>query len=82
MDSIRFLGRLLYTTGDVAGAVRFFLGLLRGSSGFLSPFVPHHSSNGIVNEGTKLPGTDKIFLDDFRVAYAVSRLFILLSDRY
>ncbi|GLB36017.1 putative ER-Golgi trafficking TRAPP I complex 85 kDa subunit [Lyophyllum shimeji] len=64
------LGRLLYTTGDVAGAVRYFLGLLRGSSGFPSPVVPIPFSNGFVSEGTKFPGTDKVFLDDFRVAYA------------
>ncbi|KAF8078759.1 ER-golgi trafficking TRAPP I complex 85 kDa subunit-domain-containing protein [Lyophyllum atratum] len=64
------LGRLLYTTGDVAGAVRFFLGLLRGSSALPSPPVPLPSSNGAVSEGTKLPGTDKVFLDDFRVAYS------------
>ncbi|KAJ7783643.1 ER-golgi trafficking TRAPP I complex 85 kDa subunit-domain-containing protein [Mycena maculata] len=51
------LGRLLYTTGDVAGAVRFFLGLLRGST------LPPTSGNAAVDD-------DKIFLDDFRVAFA------------
>ncbi|KAG6911541.1 hypothetical protein DXG01_011843 [Tephrocybe rancida] len=61
------LGRLLYTTGDVAGAVRFFLGLLRGSSGNPSqPSLPLLQPG----EGSKLPGTDKVFLDDFRVAFA------------
>ncbi|KAJ7038336.1 ER-golgi trafficking TRAPP I complex 85 kDa subunit-domain-containing protein [Mycena alexandri] len=58
------LGRLLYTTGDVAGAVRFFLGLLRGSS--LPPSV---TTNGTIT-GDGFPGTDKVFLDDFRVAFA------------
>ncbi|KAG5652297.1 hypothetical protein H0H81_005519 [Sphagnurus paluster] len=62
------LGRLLYTTGDVAAAVRFFLGLLRGSPG-------HHSHSLslrplVDSEGMKIPGNDKIFLDDFRVAFA------------
>ncbi|KAG6841941.1 hypothetical protein C0991_005121 [Blastosporella zonata] len=60
------LGRLLYTTGNVAGAVRFFLGLLRGSTGKQSRSTP--SSPSV--EGNKLPGTDKVFLDDFRVAFA------------
>ncbi|KAF5384925.1 hypothetical protein D9615_001402 [Tricholomella constricta] len=72
MSSIEHpLGRLLYTTGNVAGAVRFFLGLLRGSSGVSSPFA-RLSSPGVVGEGTKLPSTDKVFLDDFRVAYAAT----------
>ncbi|KAG6818052.1 hypothetical protein H0H87_009207 [Tephrocybe sp. NHM501043] len=57
------LGRLLYTTGDVAGAVRFFLGLLRGTQS--SPL-----SSPTPSEGNKFPGTDKVFLDDFRVAFA------------
>ncbi|KAJ6604519.1 ER-golgi trafficking TRAPP I complex 85 kDa subunit-domain-containing protein [Mycena vulgaris] len=56
------LGRLLYTTGDVAGAVRFFLGLLRGSSP-----PPPPPANATVDN---IPGTDKVFLDDFRVAFA------------
>ncbi|RDB28485.1 Transport protein particle subunit trs85-1 [Hypsizygus marmoreus] len=65
------LGRLLYTTGDVAGAVRFFLGLLRGSSGYPTPLSPLPSAtSGTVNEAAKIPGTDKVFLDDFRVAFA------------
>ncbi|KAG5340621.1 hypothetical protein C0989_001063 [Termitomyces sp. Mn162] len=61
-------GRLLYTTGDVAGAVRFFLGLLRGSTGNPSRTS---SSPSTGNDGeNKLPYTDKVYLDDFRVAYA------------
>ncbi|CAK5264890.1 unnamed protein product [Mycena citricolor] len=51
------LGRLLYTTGDVAGAVGLFLGLFRDS-------LPRITSEA---EGA---GTDKMFLDDFRVAFA------------
>ncbi|KAJ6621602.1 ER-golgi trafficking TRAPP I complex 85 kDa subunit-domain-containing protein [Mycena sp. CBHHK59/15] len=62
--TMKFPGRLLYTTGDVAGAVRFFLGLLGGSS---SP-PPRLIGNG--NASSDLPGTDKVFLDDFRVAFA------------
>lgn len=66
--SLSHPGRLLYTTGDVAGAVRYFLGLLRGSS------LPLRSSttNGIVTgDDANFSGTDKVFLDDFRVAFAV-----------
>ncbi|KAJ7092588.1 ER-golgi trafficking TRAPP I complex 85 kDa subunit-domain-containing protein [Mycena epipterygia] len=59
------LGRLLYTTGDVAGAVRFFLGLLRGSS--LPPSVTNES---VTVDHANFPGVDKVFLDDFRVAFA------------
>ncbi|KAJ7275176.1 ER-golgi trafficking TRAPP I complex 85 kDa subunit-domain-containing protein [Mycena haematopus] len=63
------LGRLLYTTGDVAGAVRYFLGLLRGSS-FL-PLRPPSVTNGIAPANDlNFSGTDKVFLDDFRVAFA------------
>ncbi|KAJ7071158.1 ER-golgi trafficking TRAPP I complex 85 kDa subunit-domain-containing protein [Mycena amicta] len=51
------LGRLLYTTGDVAGAVELFLGLLQGGS-LLHP----------ITADTR--GTDKVFMDDFRVAFA------------
>jgi hypothetical protein len=63
-------GRLLYTTGDVSGAVRFFLGLLRGSHESPSRLYPPLMS-GIINEAAKLPGADKVYLDDFRVAFAV-----------
>lgn len=65
-------GRLLYTTGDVAGAVRLFMGLLRGSSQSYSPILPLPPHSGAINGATKIPGTDKVFLDDFRVAFAVS----------
>ncbi|KAJ7630805.1 ER-golgi trafficking TRAPP I complex 85 kDa subunit-domain-containing protein [Roridomyces roridus] len=54
------LGRLLYTTGDVVGAVRFFLGLLRGST---LPLPPTFAS-------VETPSPEKVFLDDFRVAFS------------
>ncbi|KAF8973873.1 ER-golgi trafficking TRAPP I complex 85 kDa subunit-domain-containing protein [Flammula alnicola] len=58
------LGRLLYTTGEVAGAVRLFLSLLRGASAFSNSGLP------MLGDGTpKVPGNDKLYLDDFRVAY-------------
>ncbi|KZP10535.1 hypothetical protein FIBSPDRAFT_1051266 [Athelia psychrophila] len=63
------LGRLLYTTGDVGGAVRFFLGLLRGSDEAL-PVVTSPRANGEFSESLKSLGTDKVFLEDFRVAFA------------
>ncbi|THV07645.1 hypothetical protein K435DRAFT_825459 [Dendrothele bispora CBS 962.96] len=55
------LGRLLYTTGEVKEAVGIFLGLLyRTSSTALSSLGP------LSNES---PGeTDKVYLEDFRVA--------------
>ncbi|KAJ6574977.1 ER-golgi trafficking TRAPP I complex 85 kDa subunit-domain-containing protein [Mycena capillaripes] len=59
------LGRLLYTTGDVAGAVRLFLGLLRGST-----LPPPPTANGNATGDVGFAGTDKVFLDDFRVAFA------------
>lgn len=66
------LGRLMYTTGDTAGAVKHFLGLLRGAPTPLSPSIP--SGLGISNGGTPLDGrqtTDKVYLEDFRVALKV-----------
>lgn len=62
----------MYTTGDVAGAVRVFLGLLRGSSLPLKFDAP--PINGNVNGVTHLPSSDKVFLDDFRVAISVRSL--------
>lgn len=44
-----------YTTGDVAGAVKLFLGLLRGS---------------VVVQGVPGDG-DKVLLEDYRLAYEV-----------
>ena len=59
------LGRMLYTTGDVTGAVQLFLGLVRGTASF--------SYNArLLQDGNKISGNDKLYLDDFRVAYSVS----------
>ncbi|KAF8167761.1 ER-golgi trafficking TRAPP I complex 85 kDa subunit-domain-containing protein [Crassisporium funariophilum] len=56
--------RMLYTTGDVTGAVSLFLGLLRGASAF-------SSNQGLLPDGVAKPsGNDKLYLDDFRVAYS------------
>lgn len=60
------LGRILYTTGDVAGAVRLFLGLVRGSAAF------SYNARLLQDTTAKIPGNDKLYLDDFRVAYSVS----------
>lgn len=60
------LGRLLYTTGDVAGAVRHLLGLLRWSSASSSPLARLSSHTMDI---TKDPSdSDKVFLEDFQVA--------------
>lgn len=48
---------MLYTTGDVISAVRLFLGLLRGSI-----FVA-----GVPTD------TDRVCLEDFRIAYEVGK---------
>jgi hypothetical protein len=81
------LGRLLYTTGNVAGAVRFFLGLLRGST-VSSPSPIPLPVNGNANGESNIPGTDKVFLDDFRVAFTVrtgrsffTRLYMFIHVR-
>ncbi|KAH9950452.1 ER-golgi trafficking TRAPP I complex 85 kDa subunit-domain-containing protein [Amylocystis lapponica] len=55
------LGRLLYTTGDTEGAVRYFLGLLRCS-------VSHDQMQAGGNVLAEARQTDKVYLDDFRVA--------------
>jgi trafficking protein particle complex subunit 8 len=64
------LGRLLYTTSDVASAVKIFVGLLRGSPGapLVSP-LPVIDEKGHPELVT--PSVDKVFLDDFRVALSV-----------
>lgn len=61
---LSFTGRLLYTTGDIAGAVQMFLGLLRGSSLQSIVYIPHTES---VNGSTM--GSDKEYLEDFRAAF-------------
>ncbi|GBE78241.1 hypothetical protein SCP_0111240 [Sparassis crispa] len=60
------LGRLMYTTGNTEGAVRYFLGLLRWCS--LHPQLPSHSANGTASSEVKPVTTDKVYLEDFRVA--------------
>lgn len=62
------LGRLLYTSGDAAGAVRYFLGLLTGKS--LSDRALDESvANGAELQLPFLSNHDKEFLDDFKDAY-------------
>lgn len=68
----------MYTTGDVGGAVRFFLGLLHGSDD-PSSSTNFPKANGEANGNLKSLGTDKVFLEDFRVAFAVSVLLTRLS---
>lgn len=69
-------GRLLYTTGDVEGAVKLFLGLLRGTSSGLSslslrgPIMGQNGAVPIPTQETQV-NLDKIFLEDFRVAFKV-----------
>lgn len=72
LDIEYLLGRLLYTTGDVSGAVRHFLGLLRWSSASSSPLA-QLSSHAV--DITKDPGnSDKVFLEDFQVAISVMHI--------
>lgn len=68
-------GRLLYTTGDVEAAIRFFLGLLRVSAPFWSILpAPNVNGNGNIDgEAAAQPSPEKVFLDDFRVAFTVRR---------
>lgn len=58
---------MLYTTGDVVGAVKLFLSLLKGTSTFVSS-----STLTLGDDTPKATGNDKLYLDDFRVAYNVS----------
>ncbi|KAG6893130.1 hypothetical protein C0992_011183, partial [Termitomyces sp. T32_za158] len=74
-----FSGRLLYTTGDVASAVRYFLGLLRRATGKLSNTSSYPSTGS--DDENKLPGADKVYLDDFRVAYATELFWVDLVLR-
>ncbi|KAI0932025.1 hypothetical protein AcV5_004630 [Taiwanofungus camphoratus] len=64
------LGRLLYTTGDTGGAVRLFLGLLRWSSSSrdCSQVFEKLANGNIQPEGRQI-STDKVYLEDFRVAF-------------
>ncbi|KAF8445809.1 ER-golgi trafficking TRAPP I complex 85 kDa subunit-domain-containing protein [Boletus edulis BED1] len=60
------LGRLLYTTGDIKGAVKFFLGQLRWSSASLL-LAEIDLANG---DEWKSTNSDKVLLEDFRVAFS------------
>ncbi|KAL4266576.1 ER-golgi trafficking TRAPP I complex 85 kDa subunit-domain-containing protein [Pleurotus pulmonarius] len=61
------LGRLMYTTGEIHVAVKYFLGLLSGTrSPRIAPALPPPGPT----EEPKAPSIDKVFLDDFRVAFA------------
>ena len=69
----------MYTTGDVEGAVKLFLGLLKGTSSgspSLSLPGPAMGLNGVVAAPLAQEAQvnlDKVFLEDFRVAFAVSQ---------
>ncbi|KAF8349763.1 ER-golgi trafficking TRAPP I complex 85 kDa subunit-domain-containing protein [Amanita rubescens] len=57
------LGRLLYTTGDIAEAVKLFIGLLRGpTSPYALPTISTDSQQDIA--------PDKLFLEDFKTAFS------------
>lgn len=57
------LGKLLYTTGDVEGAVRVFLQLIRPA--------PLLALGGAIG-GVDAAQTDRVILEDFHVAFKVS----------
>ncbi|KAI8981263.1 ER-golgi trafficking TRAPP I complex 85 kDa subunit-domain-containing protein [Trametes punicea] len=63
------LGRLLYTTGDTAAAVKYFLGLLKPSSQYGPQSHPPHGANGAVSPLLPLPSRTKVYMEDFRVAF-------------
>jgi trafficking protein particle complex subunit 8 len=58
--------------------VRFFLGLLHGSD-HVPVSITSPKANGEVNGDLKSLGTDKVFLEDFRVAFAVSIYLYFLA---
>jgi hypothetical protein len=64
-------GRLLYTTGDVTGAVRLFLSLLKGASAASSTVGQLYLGEAPL----RIPSNDKLYLDDFRVAFNVNHYF-------
>ncbi|KAI0652274.1 ER-golgi trafficking TRAPP I complex 85 kDa subunit-domain-containing protein [Trametes meyenii] len=63
------LGRLLYTTGDTAGAVKYFLELLRPALLHGPQLQPPHAANGTGSPLLPQPTRDKVYLEDFRVAF-------------
>ncbi|KAH9897998.1 ER-golgi trafficking TRAPP I complex 85 kDa subunit-domain-containing protein [Cubamyces lactineus] len=63
------LGRLLYTTGDTAGAVKYFLALLKPVVQHGPQLHPPHSANGAGSPLLPQPSRGKVYLEDFRVAF-------------
>ncbi|EIW64369.1 uncharacterized protein TRAVEDRAFT_158546 [Trametes versicolor FP-101664 SS1] len=63
------LGRLLYTTGDTASAIKYFLGLLKPFTPQGSQLYPTHGANGAGSPLLPQPSRDKVYLEDFRVAF-------------
>ncbi|TBU62053.1 ER-golgi trafficking TRAPP I complex 85 kDa subunit-domain-containing protein [Dichomitus squalens] len=62
------LGRLLYTTGDTAGAVQYFLTLIKPSAA-TRPNPSYGAVNGAASPLLPTPSTDKVYLEDFLVAF-------------
>ncbi|EMD42167.1 hypothetical protein CERSUDRAFT_90771 [Gelatoporia subvermispora B] len=62
------LGRLLYTTGNTEGAVRYFLQLLRPPPPYSPPHPSAVTANGVVPTDAKHASSDKVYLEDLRVA--------------
>lgn len=63
----------MYNTGDFLGAIKVFLGLLRDSPARSKDYLldeEHNYADGSVD--VVFPGTDKAFVQDFQVAFAVS----------
>jgi hypothetical protein len=73
-------GRLLYSSGDIGGAVRLFVGLLRGSSHSQPSLALPPLMNGVFPSAEM----DKVYVEDFRVAFNVgdasSRWPLILSQ--
>ena len=69
----RYIGRLLYTSGNTEGAVQYFIELLRGSEKLLGSDVTlgEDPNNNV----------DKVFLEDFRVAFRV-RISLAMAVRF
>lgn len=65
----------MYTTGEIHVAVKYFLGLLSGTHSLrITPAPPPPGPT----EEPRAPSIDKVFLDDFRVAFAVCMLLVLV----
>ncbi|KAH9858208.1 ER-golgi trafficking TRAPP I complex 85 kDa subunit-domain-containing protein [Lenzites betulinus] len=63
------LGRLLYTTGDTAAAVKYFLELLKPPAQIGPQLQFAHAANGAGSPLLPQPSRDKVYLEDFRVAF-------------